>query len=222
MTRIHASQPLAWMARHPGDWGVNDHRQAGDSLGTGNGYRPAQDLSMPLHAAGAPASRLLWLDSSSAGGMPSVISGHLVASGGGEISRDLLRIVPGRGLAAFSCAAPPARGLVAQVDPGEVALALRNGMSVGLAVEPIGLDKLPQLLSHTLADFGHLPGPPPEWAVGLDIGPLTAEERDSLRRISTEFRLGVQDLPQGLWVVDRLGGLHADWPVGARFEPDPR
>ena len=51
---------------------------------------------------------------------------------------------------------------------------------------------------------------------------VLTQERDSLRRISADYRLGVQDLPQGLWVIDRLGGLHANWPAGTRFEPDAR
>ncbi len=221
MTRINAPQPLAWMARSPGEWGGSSHRQAGDLLDQGEAYRAAQPPGVSGHYEAVTASRVNWLDPSSVTSASSVRPGRLTAAGG-DVSRDLLRVVHGQGLAAFSCDAPPARGLVAQIGPGELALALRNGSSIGLAVEPLGLDKLPDRLSHMLADFGRLPGPSPEWAVGLDVGHLSAEERDNLRRISAEFRLAVKDLPQGLWVIDRLGGLHADWPAGTRFEPDAR
>ncbi len=221
MTRINAPLPLAWMARSPGEWGGSDHRPAGDLPDQGEAYRAAHGLSSADHFSSATVSHLTWLDPSSVSSSSSVRPGRLTA-GGNEISRDLLRVMHGQGLAVFSCDAPPARGLVAQVGPGELALALRNGLSVGLAVEPLGLAKLPERLSHMLADFGHLPGPSPEWAIGLDVGQLSAEERDTLRRISTEFRLGVKDLSQGLWVIDRLGGLHADWPAGTHFESDAR
>jgi len=221
MTRINAPQPLAWMARSPAEWGGSHHRQAGDLLDQGGAYRAAQPSGVSGHYEAGTASRLNWLDPSSVTHSALVRPGRLTA-GGGEVSRDLLRVMHGQGLAAFSCDAPPARGLVAQVGPGELALALRNGLSVGLAVEPLGLAKLPERLSHMLADFGHLPGSTPEWAVGLDVGQLSAEERDVLRRISAEFRLAVKDLPQGLWVIDRLGGLHDDWPAGTQFEPDAR
>lgn len=221
MTRINAPLPLAWMARSPGEWGGSDHRPADDLPDRGEAYRAAHGLAAPDHFSSGTVSRLIWLDPSSVSSTSSVRPGRLTA-GGSEVSRDLLRVVYGQGLAVFSCDAPPARGLVAQVGPGELALALRNGQSVGLAVEPIGLTKLPERLSHMLADFGSLPGPSPEWAIGLDVGQLSAEERDRLRRVSTEFRLGVKDLPQGLWVIDRLGGLHADWPAGTHFESDAR
>ena len=112
MTRINAPQPLAWMARSPGEWGGSDHRQAGDLLDPGGAYRAAQGLSAPDHFSSAPASRLTWLDPSSVSSTASVRPGRLTA-GGSEVSRDLLRVVYGQGLAVFSCDAPPARGLVA-------------------------------------------------------------------------------------------------------------
>lgn len=206
-----------------GKHGALGHPGAADPLG---GAHPL-GASPHLAAAGGralqahqPAAGLHWLDPQAPSGHAPVTPGRLVADSQ-DLCRGLLRLDAGQGLAAFACEKAPGRGLVACLAPGELALVLRNGQSVGLAVEPVALEALAACLLQRLGEFGQLGGARPEWALGLDIGGLSASERGQLARLATEFRLGVQDLSQGIWVVDRLGGLYPHWPPGVRFQPEP-
>lgn len=193
------------------------HAPAGDSA-------PASGLHL-LQAAG---SHLL-----GAGQAPDtgpVTPGRLVADGH-SVCRGLLRPLAGEGLVAFTRDKAPARGLVAALEPGQVALVMLGDSAIGLGVEEMPLEALPGLLRQRLRKFGDLEaspacgasfrhgGVPARWALGLDAGQWTAADRSWLGRLADEFRLGVQDLPQGVWVVDQLGGLHPHWPADVRFEP---
>lgn len=134
-------------------------------------------------------------------------------------------------MVAFGRDQPPARGLVAALAPGQLALVMRDGQAIGLGVEDLPLEALPALLRRRLQDFSALSdvngaGRPwgaeaPHWALGLDMGHWSGNDRSELAQLAKDFRLGVQDLRQGVWVVDQLGGLHADWPAGVHFEPQP-
>ena len=159
-----------------------------------------------------------------------VTPGRLVCDGR-PVCRGLLQPQAGQGMVAFARAQPPARGLVAVLAPGQLALVIRDGQAIGLGVEDRPLEVLPLLLLRRLQDFSALSAvngssspwgaEAPQWALGLDMGHWSVHDRSELAQLAKEYRLGLQDLRQGVWVVDQLGGLHANWPAGVHFEPQP-
>lgn len=158
-----------------------------------------------------------------------VVPGRLVVDGQ-SVCRGLLRPLAGEGLVAFARDQAPARGLVAALAPGQVALVMLGDNAIAMGVEEMPLEDLPGLLRQRLREFSdleHSPGrsgrrygaEPARWALGLDMGHWNSSDRALVAKLSDEFRLGVQDLPQGVWVVDQLGGLHPRWPSEVQFEP---
>lgn len=159
-----------------------------------------------------------------------VVPGRLVVDGQ-SVCRGLLRPLAGEGLVAFARDQAPARGLVAALEPGQVALVMLGDNAIGMGVEEIPLEALPVLLRQRLREFSDLEhasaragarrygAEPARWALGLDLGHWNAADRAQVAKLSDEFRLGVQDLPQGVWVLDQLGGLHPRWSSGVQFEP---
>ncbi len=160
-------------------------------------------------------------------GQDTAVTGQLVCGSGepgGEPGAgqcvDVLAVSPAMGLAAFPRDEAPARGLVATLSPGQVALVLRNPRMVGLSVEEAPLPAVARRAIGRLSQFGKLGGDTPERILCLPMAGLSAADRRDLGVLASALRLAVQDAPQAVVMVDACGEIHTDWPVDVRFEAD--
>lgn len=243
MTRPISAGNGAWPSLAGMSWPTASLGVPGDRSGASQHSRPHPDSSFDSpHASAGDSAQLAGLhplasaDASLGGANQGavaagpVVAGRLVANGQ-SVCRGLLRPLPGGGLVAFPRDQAPARGLVAALAPGQIALVMLGDQAIGMGVEETPLEALPGLLRQRLREFSEVEdspllrggrrhgAEPARWALGLDLGHWNAADRAQVAKLSDEFRLGVQDLPQGVWVVDQLGGLHPRWPSDVQFEP---